>query len=153
MRGYTLGRPLELILGSAHANAAMPRIARKNGHHTVLVFEVRVRGRDVRREDIYGAVFNAPAIPGYSLGEMQERGSAGRCRLEIWYRDGETVGRLEIPVSPSRAEAAFMAAGIEQVDTVRRCPAAIRLVRIMDTREEKRQQIMERAKNIYARIG
>jgi len=79
------------------------------------------------------------------LRELQQSGRIGRIKVELHTESGKSKGSITIPCSLDRTETAILAAAMETVDRVGPCAAKITLEKLEDVREEKRQQIVNRA--------
>ncbi len=79
------------------------------------------------------------------LRELQQSGRIGRIKVELHTESGKSKGTITIPCSLDRTETAILAAAMETVDRVGPCAAKITLEKLEDVREEKRQQIVNRA--------
>ena len=77
--------------------------------------------------------------------DLQKSGRIGRIEVEVRSKEGISEGIIKIPSSLTRKETALLAATIETVSRVGPCEAEIKLVDIIDVREYKRKQIIERA--------
>jgi len=82
------------------------------------------------------------------LRELQRTGRISRIEVKINSEGGKTTGEIIIPSSLDKAETALIVAAIEVIDKVGPCSAKFYLKSIEDLREKKREQIIERAKEI-----
>ncbi len=111
-------------------------------------FEV---GGVVERSDVIGAIFGQTEGlfgPDLDLRELQKSGRIGRIGIKLDSKDDKTKGDIVIPSSLDKASTALIAAAIESVDRIGPCNAKITLEDVMDEREEKRREIMSKAKDI-----
>lgn len=101
----------------------------------------------VEKSDIVGAIFGQTEglLLDLDLRDLQKSGRIGRIEVDHESKEGVSEGVLKIPSSLTRKETALLAATIETVTRVGPCEAAIKLLDIKDVRENKRQQIIERA--------
>lgn len=111
-------------------------------------FEV---GGVVERSDVIGAIFGQTEGlfgPDLDLRELQKSGRIGRIGINLDSKADKTKGEIVIPSSLDKASTALIAAAIESVDRIGPCNAKITLGDVIDEREEKRKEIMDKAKNI-----
>jgi len=105
----------------------------------------------VERSDVVGAIFGQTEGlfgPDLDLRELQKSGRIGRIGIKLDSKADKTKGEIVIPSSLDKASTALIAAAIESVDRIGPCNAKITLGDVMDEREEKRREIMDKAKNI-----
>lgn len=116
----------------------------------LIVAQIEVNGA-VDKSDIIGALFSqTEGLLGkdMDLRELQIMGRIGRIEIDILEKDGRTKARINIPSNLDRYETALVAALIESVERVGPYPASVKIVEIRDLREEKRNRIVERAKEL-----
>lgn len=103
--------------------------------------------------DIIGALFGQTEglLNDLELRELQKTGRIGRIQVQNNADKGISAGQIIIPSSLDRVETAILAATIESVDRVGPCTAQMSLAEIMDIREDKRKQIMDRATELLQR--
>ena len=105
----------------------------------------------VEKHDVIGAIFGQTEglFPKeFELRELQKSGKIGRIDIELHSAKDRTHGIITAPSSLDRAETAIIAAAMETVDRVGPCDANIEIQQITDIRSEKRQQIVNRAKEL-----
>lgn len=105
----------------------------------------------VEKTDVIGAVFGQTEGlfgPDMDLHELQKGGRIGRIEIELESKEGKTVGVITIPSSLDRPTTALLAAAVESVERIGPYACKIVLDKIVDTREEKRKLVTERAKEI-----
>ncbi|HII39530.1 TPA: DNA primase [Candidatus Micrarchaeota archaeon] len=105
----------------------------------------------IEKPDIVGAVFGqTEGLLGdeLDLRELQKNGRIGRIEVETQIRGGKTIGQIFVPSSLDMVETSILAASLEVVDRVGPCEARISVNRIEDSRNLKRKQVLERAKNL-----
>ncbi len=105
----------------------------------------------VEKPDVVGALFGqTEGLLGEDLDlrQLQEKGKIARIQVEVSSKNGKTVGEITIPSNLDRNETALIGAAIENVDKVGPCPARIAISRIVDLREERRRQVLERARQL-----
>lgn len=109
----------------------------------------------VDKPDIVGAIFGqTEGLLGdeLDLRDLQKSGKIGRIEVEITSKKGKTEGTIEIPSSLDQVETAIMASALETIDRVGPCTARITVGAIEDVRVKKREKIIERAKELLARM-
>ncbi|MCW4035771.1 MAG: DNA primase DnaG [Candidatus Bathyarchaeota archaeon] len=105
----------------------------------------------VERHDVIGAIFGQTEglFPKeFELRELQKSGKIGRIDIELKSEKDRTEGKIVAPSSLDRAETAIIAAAMETVDRVGPCEAKITVGKISDVRIDKRERILERAKEL-----
>jgi len=105
----------------------------------------------IEKPDIVGAVFGqTEGLLGdeLDLRELQKNGRIGRIEVETQIRGGKTLGQIFVPSSLDMVETSILAASLEVVDRVGPCEARISVIRIEDSRNLKRKQVLERAKSL-----
>ncbi len=105
----------------------------------------------VEKPDVVGALFGqTEGLLGEDLDlrQLQEKGKIARIQVEVQSKNGKTVGEIIIPSNLDRNETALVGAAVENVDKVGPCPAHITVSRIVDLREERRRQVLERARQL-----
>ncbi len=109
----------------------------------------------VDKPDIVGAIFGqSEGLLGdeMDLKELQKNGKLGRIEINFSTSMGRTKGEVLVPSSMDMAETSLLAAGIESVDKVGPCEAKLEIVDIEDTRNDKRKEIKDRAKELLKRL-
>ncbi len=109
----------------------------------------------IDKPDVVGAVFGqTEGLLGdeLDLRDLQKSGRIGRIEVEIDSRKGKSEGEIVIPSSLDQVETAILASGLETVDRIGPCRAKIEIVSVNDIRVTKRQKVVERAKEILARL-
>src|SRR2546426_1674542 len=105
----------------------------------------------VEKPDVVGAVFGQTEGlfgPDLDLRELQKSGRIGRIEINLDSKKDKTTGSIIIPSSLDKVSTAIIAAAIESVDRIGPCEAKISLEKVEDVREEKRHNIMDKAKDI-----
>ncbi len=106
---------------------------------------------NVEKPDIIGAIFGqTEGLLGTDLDlrELQRNGKIGRIEIEFSNQTNKTAGKLFLPSSLGRVETCILGAAIESVDRVGPFETSFKILRVEDTRNEKRKNIIERAKNL-----
>jgi DNA primase len=109
----------------------------------------------IDKPDVVGAVFGqTEGLLGdeLDLRDLQKSGRIGRIEVEIDSRKGKSEGEVIIPSSLDQVETAIVASGLETVDRIGPCRAKVEVVSVEDIRISKRQKVIERAKEILARL-
>lgn len=105
----------------------------------------------VEKPDIIGAVFGqTEGLLGSELDlrELQKNGKIGRIEIDSSASGNKTYGKLFLPSSLGRVETCILAAAIESVDRVGPFETEFKVLKIEDTRNEKRRKILTRAKEL-----
>ena len=106
----------------------------------------------VEKPDVVGAVFGQTEgllSNDLDLRELQRTGRIGRIQVEIKSNSGRAKGEIVIPSSLDRVETAILAASLETINRVGPCEAEIQILKVEDVRAVKREQVVNRAKEIY----
>ena len=105
----------------------------------------------VERHDVIGAIFGQTEglFPKeFELRELQKSGKIGRIDIQLNSESDRTEGTITVPSSLDRAETAIIAAAMETVDRVGPCDAKVTIDKIADVRVDKRERIIQRAKEL-----
>ncbi|UCH57952.1 MAG: DNA primase [Candidatus Bathyarchaeota archaeon] len=105
----------------------------------------------VERHDVIGAIFGQTEglFPKeFELRELQKSGKIGRIDINLKSEKDKTNGKIVAPSSLDRAETAIIAAAMETVDRVGPCQAKISVDKISVVRVDKREKILQRAKEL-----
>jgi DNA primase len=105
----------------------------------------------VEKSDVVGALFGQTEGlfgPEFDLRELQKTGRIGRIEIELESKQDKTKGKIIIPSSLDKASTALIAAAVESVNRIGPCLSKVKLERIEDVREVKRDEIVSRAKQI-----
>ena len=106
----------------------------------------------VEKPDVVGAVFGQTEgllSNDLDLRELQRTGRIGRIQVNIHSNGGRAKGDIVIPSSLDRVETAILAASLETINRVGPCEARIQTLKVEDVRAVKREQVVNRAKEIY----
>ncbi|RBQ24087.1 DNA primase DnaG [Candidatus Methanobinarius endosymbioticus] len=106
----------------------------------------------VEKPDVVGAVFGQTEgllSNDLDLRELQKTGRIGRIKVIIHSNGGRAKGEIVIPSSLDRIETAILSASLETINRVGPCEAHIKTVKVEDVRAVKREQVVNRAKEIY----
>jgi len=109
----------------------------------------------VEKPDVVGAIFGqTEGLLGEELDlrDLQKSGRLGRIEVEIDSKKGKVEGFVIIPSSLDQVETAILAAALETIDRVGPCKAKIEIENIEDVRITKREKIIERAKQLLAKM-
>jgi DNA primase len=105
----------------------------------------------VEKPDVIGAIFGQTEGlfgPDLDLRELQKSGRIGRIEIQLESKLDKTSGVITIPSSLDKTSTAIIAAAVESVDRIGPCMARVTLDKVADIREEKRKQILDKAKSI-----
>jgi len=105
----------------------------------------------VDRPDVIGAIFGqTEGLLGadLELRELQRNGKIGRIEVKLETKSGKTSGAIIIPSSLDKAETAIMAAALETIQRIGPCNAKVKTDGIEDVRISKRNQVIQRAKEL-----
>ncbi|MBU0958274.1 MAG: DNA primase [Nanoarchaeota archaeon] len=109
----------------------------------------------LEKPDVIGALFGqTEGLLGADLEmrELQKEGKIGRIEVELETKDGETTGDIEIPSALDKAETTIIGAAIETIERIGPTDAKIRIEKIEDVRSNKRDYIMQRAKELLGNV-
>ena len=109
----------------------------------------------VEKPDVVGAVFGQTEgllSNDLDLRELQRTGRIGRIQVNIHSNSGRAKGEIVIPSSLDRVETAILAASLETINRVGPCEAEIQTTKVEDVRAVKREQVVNRAKEIYKKM-
>jgi len=105
----------------------------------------------VEKPDVIGAIFGQTEGlfgPDLDLRELQKSGRIGRIEIQIESKQDRTAGVITIPSSLDKTSTAIIAAAVQSVDRIGPCIAKVTLDKVSDIREDKRRQILDKAKDI-----
>ena len=108
-----------------------------------------------QKPDVIGALFGqTEGLLGadMELRELQKEGKLGRIEVDLDTIDGKTTGEITIPTALDKAETTIIAASLETIDKIGPTDAKITVRSVDDVRGNKRDYIMERAKQLLANI-
>jgi DNA primase len=131
----------------------MGKLAQATSKYTIVAnFET---DGTVEKPDVIGAVFGQTEGllgPDMDLRELQRTGRIGRIDVEMKIKGGKASGTINIPSSMDSSETALIAAAVETIERVGPCNARLMIEKIEDVRSEKRKYVIERAKQLLAKI-
>jgi len=105
----------------------------------------------VEKPDVIGAIFGQTEGlfgPDLDLRELQKSGRIGRIEIQLESKQDKTLGVITIPSSLDKTSTAIIAAAVQSVDRIGPCLAKVTLEKVADIREDKRKQILDKAKEI-----
>lgn len=105
----------------------------------------------VEKPDVIGAIFGQTEGlfgPDLDLRELQKGGRLGRIGIKLESKNDRTSGEITIPSSLDKTSTAIIAAAVESVDRIGPCNAKILLEPVHDERDQKREMIKSKAKQI-----
>ncbi len=109
----------------------------------------------LEKPDVIGAIFGqTEGLLGEDLEmrELQKEGKIGRIDVEVESDNGKTTGKIEVPSSLDKAETTILAAAIETIERMGPSDSKIEIESIEDVRANKRNFIVERAKELLGNI-
>ena len=109
----------------------------------------------VEKPDVIGAIFGqTEGLLGQDLDlrELQRTGRIGRIDVELNSEEGKTAGRINVPSSLDSSETSLIAASFETIERIGPCNAKVKIENVKDVRMEKRDFVLERARNILERL-
>ncbi|MBN1538808.1 MAG: DNA primase [Candidatus Thermoplasmatota archaeon] len=109
----------------------------------------------VEKPDVVGAIFGqTEGLLGdeLDLRDLQKTGRMGRIEVDITSKKGKSEGTVLIPSSLDQVETAILAAALETIDRIGPCRAKINTLKIEDVRIQKKQKIVERAKELLSEL-
>lgn len=107
----------------------------------------------IERSDVVGAIFGqTEGLLGtrLDLRTLQESERVGRLDVEVNSTNGRTTGEVKIATSLDRVETAIIAAALETIEQIGPCRATVFIHRIEDVRAAKRQDVVDRARELLA---
>ena len=110
----------------------------------------------VEKPDVVGAIFGqTEGLLGNELDlrDLQKSGKIGRIEVEIDSKKGRTEGFALIPSGLDQVESSILAASLETIDRIGPCKAKVEIENIEDVRIQKRKKVVERAEELYKRMG
>jgi DNA primase len=110
----------------------------------------------VEKPDIIGAIFGqTEGLMGNELDmrDLQKSARIGRVEVDVETRGGKTSGTIVVPSALDKVESAILAAGLETIDRIGPAKAIIKVTSVEDTREARRKQVADRAKELLAGIN
>jgi DNA primase len=116
--------------------------------------DVEVEGI-VDKPDVVGAIFGqTEGLLGEELDlrDLQKNGRIGRIEVDMRPRSGKTKGIIKIPSSLDMVETCIIGAAVETVERVGPCEASIRISKVEDTRNLKREQLINRSKSLLRNL-
>ena len=110
----------------------------------------------VEKPDIIGALFGqTEGLLGddMEMRELQKSGKIGRIEVNANYKDGKTIGEIEVPSAMDKTETTIIGAALETIERVGPSDTHIEVTEIEDVRGSKRDYILERAKKLMEKLG
>jgi len=105
----------------------------------------------LEKPDVIGAIFGqTEGLLGAELEmrELQKEGKIGRIEVDLEIVDGKSVGEIHLPSALDKSTTTIIAATLETIDRIGPTEAEIKVLKIEDVRGEKRNYILERAKQL-----
>lgn len=107
----------------------------------------------LEKPDVIGAVFGqTEGLLGseMEMRELQKEGKIGRIEVNVEIVDGKSVGEITIPTALDKSETTLIAAALETIDRIGPTEAQLKVTKIEDVRGNKRDYIIERAKQLLS---
>lgn len=117
-------------------------------YHVRLTFEI---DGIVDKADVIGAIFGQTEGifgPEMNLNELQKNYKVGRIEINSNSKNGKTSGKVTIPMSTDISTTSLVAGAVESIEKVGPCQSHFKLESLDDVRSVRRQQIVDRAKEI-----
>ncbi|MCQ2052579.1 MAG: DNA primase DnaG [archaeon] len=105
----------------------------------------------IEKPDVVGAIFGqTEGLLGdeLDLRDLQKSGRIGRIEVDVTSKNGKSEGIVYVSSSLDQVETAILASALETIDRVGPCKAGLKVLGIEDIRITKRQQVIERAKEL-----
>ena len=112
--------------------------------------DIKVNGT-VQRKDIIGAIMGqTEGLLGdeLELRKLQRTARIGHVDVEMETKGGKVHGMIIIPSSLDNVETAIIASSLETIDRIGPCTAKIVVMEILDIRANKRNTVVDRAKEL-----
>ena len=109
----------------------------------------------VEKPDVIGAIFGqTEGLLGQELDlrELQRTGRIGRIDVDIKSEEGKTSGKILVPSSLDSSETSLIAASFETIERIGPCNSIVKIKNVKDVRLEKREFMIDRAKNILQKL-
>ncbi len=110
----------------------------------------------VEKPDVIGAVFGqTEGLLGeeLELRDLQKKGKIGRIDVIVKHKDSKSYGEVIVPTAVDKTETTLIAAALETIDRIGPAEAKFEIARIEDVRENKREYIIKRAKELLKQIS
>lgn len=110
----------------------------------------------IEKPDVVGAIFGqTEGLLGEELDlrDLQKSGRIGRIEVTIDSKKGKSTGDILLPSSLDKIETAILAAALESIDRVGPAKAEIKVKAIDDVRSSKRQQVIDRARELLSGLA
>lgn len=110
----------------------------------------------IEKPDVIGAIFGqTEGLLGedMEMRELQKQGKIGRIDVNLSLEDGTTKGEIELPSAMDKSETSLIAAAIETIEKVGPSETKVVVERIEDVRGNKRDYILERAKQLMGTMA
>ncbi len=110
----------------------------------------------IEKPDIIGAIFGqTEGLLGNELDlrDLQKGARIGRIEVDVETNRGRSTGIILLPSAMDKVESAILAAALETIDRIGPAKATVRVDKIEDTRLAKRDQVVNRAKELLSSIN
>ena len=147
-----LGWPLAWLLVLSIVDKKVIFMAKLAQNFAKYVIKLKITAKGVvERPDIIGAIFGqTEGLLGAELDlrELQHTGRIGRIEVDVKTNKGRSGAEVIIPSSLDASETSLIAASMETIDKIGPCEAQVEILTVEDVRSQKRQYVIERAKEI-----
>ncbi|KXA97207.1 hypothetical protein AKJ37_03405 [candidate division MSBL1 archaeon SCGC-AAA259I09] len=129
-------------------------MGRKNRRTKYLIMaSIRADGV-VHEPDVVDALFNATGgiLEDLDLRGLRRNGKIGRVEVDVRTGEGVSKGSISVPSRLGKERTAMIAAAMETVGQVGSCEAEVKVGRIQDAKEAKREFIRKRAGELVEEI-
>lgn len=109
----------------------------------------------VQRKDVIGAIMGqTEGLLGdeLELRKLQRTARVGHVDVEMESSKGKMSGTIIIPSSMDNVETAIIGSALETIDRIGPCKAIIKVVEIQDVRKTKRNNVVDRAKELLLEL-
>jgi DNA primase len=110
----------------------------------------------IEKPDVIGALFGqTEGLLGedMEMRELQKQGKIGRIDVNLVMQNSKTLGEIEIPSALDKTETSLIAAALETIEKIGPSETKVIVEKIEDVRGSKRDFIMERAKQLMAKMS
>ncbi len=110
----------------------------------------------IEKPDIIGAIFGqTEGLLGNELDlrDLQKSARIGRIEVDVDQKGGKSTGTITLPSAMDKVESAILAAGLETIDRIGPAKAIITVDKVEDARTNRRQQVVDRAKELLSQIN
>lgn len=109
----------------------------------------------IDKQDLIGSFFGqTEGLIGDELEfqNLQKTGKLGRIDITLIKSNGKTKGKFQIPTSLNKVEVSLVAATLESITKIGATTGEIKILSIIDKREDKRKLILKRAEELLSNL-